>query len=157
MINGCYSIRAVRGSHAVVLQDQGTPCPADTKPLSWNQTGPQGPAGVSGLQIETCNTGQLFGFQAPGAGTLNPLCSSVPAGTGRAVRLDCPHGKAAISASWGGWDGSYGSSGQGQSPLSAGVSGGIRIAAPTADDSGYVFLEDGSWPSLLYVTCTTAS
>lgn len=167
VVSGCYSSRAVHGSHTLILQDQGTGCPAGTKALSWNQAGTQGPAGtqgaagVSGLQIETCNTGQLFGFQAPGAGTLNPLCSKVDASGGGITRayaeLDCPQGKVAISAAWGGWDGAYGSTGQGLSPLSTGISGAIRDVTLTDNGRGYVFTADGSWPPLLYVTCATAS
>ena len=46
-VHGCYSTRAVNGSHVFVLQDTGTNCPAGTTPISWNQ---QGPAGANGSQ-----------------------------------------------------------------------------------------------------------
>lgn len=59
MIHGCYTVAAVNGSHALVLQDAGTNCPRDTVAISWNvqgpagqpgSTGPIGPAGPTGPQ-----------------------------------------------------------------------------------------------------------
>jgi hypothetical protein len=50
VIDGCYTNAEVNGSHAFVLQDQGTSCPSGTTAIEWNQTGPQGPAGPAGPQ-----------------------------------------------------------------------------------------------------------
>jgi hypothetical protein len=48
VIDGCYTNAEVNGSHVFVLQDQGTACPKGTTAISWNQTGPAGPAGATG-------------------------------------------------------------------------------------------------------------
>jgi hypothetical protein len=48
VIDGCYTNAEVNGSHAFVLQDQGTACPSGTTAIEWNQTGPQGPQGPQG-------------------------------------------------------------------------------------------------------------
>src|SRR6202050_4927690 len=48
VIYGCYTNAAVNGSHAIVVQDAGTTCPKGTTAISWNQTGPTGPAGAKG-------------------------------------------------------------------------------------------------------------
>lgn len=48
VIYGCYTAKAVTGSHAVVLQDAGTACPSGTTAIQWNQQGPNGPAGPPG-------------------------------------------------------------------------------------------------------------
>jgi hypothetical protein len=45
VIHGCWTNTAINGSHAFILQDAGTACPNGTTAISWNQTGPQGPAG----------------------------------------------------------------------------------------------------------------
>jgi hypothetical protein len=42
VIHGCYSSRALNGSHVLVLQDAGTACPSGTTAISWSQ-GPAGP------------------------------------------------------------------------------------------------------------------
>jgi len=48
VIHGCYTNRALHGSHVFVLQDAGTKCPHGTTAISWNQQGPAGPAGATG-------------------------------------------------------------------------------------------------------------
>jgi hypothetical protein len=48
VIHGCYTNAAVKGSHALVLQDAGTSCPTGTTAISWNAQGPAGPAGPTG-------------------------------------------------------------------------------------------------------------
>jgi len=48
VISGCYTTKAVSGSHALVLQNVGTTCPSGTTAVTWNQTGPAGPAGATG-------------------------------------------------------------------------------------------------------------
>ena len=53
VIHGCYSTQALNGSHVFVLQDATINCPKGTAAISWNQTGPAGPAGAPGLQGDT--------------------------------------------------------------------------------------------------------
>jgi hypothetical protein len=48
VITGCYTTGEVNGSHALVLQDEGTNCPKGTTAVTWNQTGPAGQAGTNG-------------------------------------------------------------------------------------------------------------
>lgn len=48
VIHGCYTNAAVKGSHALVLQDAGTSCPAGTTAISWAAQGPPGPTGPTG-------------------------------------------------------------------------------------------------------------
>lgn len=48
VIYGCYTTKAVNGSHGLVLQDVGTTCPSGTTAIRWNQQGPAGPAGPTG-------------------------------------------------------------------------------------------------------------
>ena len=47
VIHGCYTNKALNGSHVLVLQDASTTCPGGTTAISWNQ---RGPAGANGLQ-----------------------------------------------------------------------------------------------------------
>ena len=48
VISGCYTTKALNGSHVLVLQDAGTTCPDGTTAIKWNQTGPQGPRRAGG-------------------------------------------------------------------------------------------------------------
>jgi hypothetical protein len=48
VVHGCYTTAAINGSHAFVLQDDGTTCPRGTTAIQWNQTGQRGPAGADG-------------------------------------------------------------------------------------------------------------
>lgn len=43
MVHGCWTNRAVNGSHVFVLQDVGTRCPKGTTAISWNEKGRTGP------------------------------------------------------------------------------------------------------------------
>jgi hypothetical protein len=48
IINGCYKTSgAAKGALSIIDRSAGQTCPSGTSPLSWNQTGPQGPAGPS--------------------------------------------------------------------------------------------------------------
>ena len=61
-----------------MLQDEGTSCPRRTTAISWNQQGPAGPAGTSGIDggtvtfvnsannqvVDTCTVVQSFGPDA---------------------------------------------------------------------------------------------
>jgi hypothetical protein len=96
VVHGCYTVRAVNGSHALVLQDEGTSCPNGTTAVTWNQTGPQGttgptgpqgpagpqgapgatgPAGVTGYQIEICDLN--FPNGSTNTGVSNPQLPEV--------------------------------------------------------------------------------
>lgn len=43
VIYGCYTNAALKGTHAIVLQDVGSNCPRGTTPVSWNDQGPARP------------------------------------------------------------------------------------------------------------------
>ena len=97
VIHGCYTNKAVDGSHVLVLQDASTACPAGTTAISWNQqgpagvtgpqgpagpagaTGPQGPAGLQGPQGPKGDTGAAGPAGPPGPGvTVASLASGDP-------------------------------------------------------------------------------
>lgn len=96
VIHGCYTDKALNGSHVIVLQDAGTTCPQGTTAISWNQqgpagatgpvgptgatgpAGPSGPAGATGLQGPKGDTGAT-GTQGS-AGPQGPQGSQGPAG-----------------------------------------------------------------------------
>ena len=48
VIHGCWTNRAINGTHVFVLQNVGTSCPRGTTAISWNERGPAGPTGPSG-------------------------------------------------------------------------------------------------------------
>jgi Collagen triple helix repeat (20 copies) len=92
LIDGCYTNAAANGSHAIVLQDQGTTCPKGSTPISWNQTGPQGPAGPVGPQGPKGDTG------ATGAtGPQGPQGPQGPAGPTGATGATGPAGPSGLS------------------------------------------------------------
>jgi hypothetical protein len=49
VIHGCRNTKS--GALRVIDTDKGQTCGKDEAALSWNQTGPQGPAGVSGHEV----------------------------------------------------------------------------------------------------------
>ena len=152
VIHGCYTAKAVNGSHVFVLQDAATSCPTGTTAITWNQQGPEGPAGpqgaagpqgpvgVSGYQIESC---ELTANQ-PQA---NPLCHDTSQSGGHeSGTLYCPTGKVAISAA-------YDVSSQGTQFVP-------DLMAPVSDQngSGYRFGEEGNGGFIfVYVTCANTS
>lgn len=78
VIYGCYTTASIRGSHALVLQDTGTSCPAGTTAIQWNQTGPAGPAGPQG-PAGPAGPSSLSGLswaqvEAQGVGTADAVC-----------------------------------------------------------------------------------
>jgi hypothetical protein len=89
VIHGCYGQTNADGTtHNVVLQNDGTTCPANMTPITWNQTGPagaqgaqgpQGPAGPAGPTGATGATGQQ-GVPGP-AGAPGPAGPAGPPGT----------------------------------------------------------------------------
>jgi hypothetical protein len=48
VIHGCWTNKAVHGSHVIKLQNAGTRCPRGTTAISWNHKGPAGPTGATG-------------------------------------------------------------------------------------------------------------
>jgi hypothetical protein len=90
VIHSCYTTAAVKGSHAIVLQDTTTACPNGTTALNWNQTGATGPQGPAGSQGPT-------GPQGPAgpAGTANiTVQSDTEQGSAEAT---CPDGTTVVS------------------------------------------------------------
>jgi hypothetical protein len=57
VIYGCFTTKAINGSHVLVLQDVGTTCPSGTTAIQWNQQGPAGPVGPQGPKGDTGATG----------------------------------------------------------------------------------------------------
>ncbi len=115
VVNGCYANLAIKGSHALVLQDAGTTCPKGTTAVTWNQQGPTGPAGPQGPQGPQGPKGDT-GAQGPGGddGAAGPQGPAGPAGPGTTTKeyssfnpyssgqnstftLDCPSGSNLVS------------------------------------------------------------
>jgi hypothetical protein len=64
-ISACYTTKATKaGAFAVALQNTGTACPNGTTAISWNQTGPMGPAGLD----------VTFVISGPGTGSASAFC-----------------------------------------------------------------------------------
>ena len=91
VIHGCWTNRAISGSHVFVLQDVGTNCPKGTTAISWNErgpagaTGPAGPAGRSGAAGRVSSLDQLNGIPCDHrAGT-----TSLSYGSNGAVSIKC--------------------------------------------------------------------
>jgi hypothetical protein len=81
-IHGCFTTKAVHGSHALAVQDAGTRCPPGTTAVSWKEggsAGSSGSVGLSGLQGSPCTVG----------GHSSTLQVSVNPTTG-AVTMACP-------------------------------------------------------------------
>lgn len=85
VIYGCYTTKALNGSHALVLQDVGTSCPNGTTAIQWNEQGPAGaqgaqgpagPAGPPGPQGATGATGPQGPAGPPGSSTVASLSGS---------------------------------------------------------------------------------
>jgi hypothetical protein len=91
VIHGCWTNRAVNGSHVFVLQNAGTNCPQGTTAISWNQRGPAGapgpagPAGHKSAAGRVSSLDQLNGIPCDhGAGT-----TSLSYGSNGAVSIRC--------------------------------------------------------------------
>jgi hypothetical protein len=88
VVHGCFSTKAVHGSHTLVLQNAGTKCPKGTTAVSWNekgQTGATGPAGRQGATGATGPTGPA-GPQGP-TGATGPVGPAGPAGPANLAAL----------------------------------------------------------------------
>lgn len=81
IIHGCYTNKALNGSHAFVLQDAGSNCPQGTTAISWNQQGPAGAQGAQGPQGPAGPKGDTGAQGPPGAdGAQGPAGPAGPAG-----------------------------------------------------------------------------
>ncbi len=76
VIHGCYKT-SNPGQGVLITVDSETNCPSGYAALNWNQTGPQGPSGISGYEVVHYNSPQLT--------------SDV-----FSTRLSCPSGKVAL-------------------------------------------------------------
>lgn len=101
VIHGCWSNKAINGSHVFALQDAGTRCPNGTTAISWNQAGPagpagpQGPAGPSGVVGEVYRQNSvsfLVGLTPPGIQSVTAACPQSYAATGGGFALSGPMG-----------------------------------------------------------------
>ena len=75
VIHGCWTNKALNGSHAFVLQDAGASCPKDTTAISWNMQrtgrtrhGPSGPAGPGRSRQDRAGAAGPAGPAGPSAG-----------------------------------------------------------------------------------------
>jgi hypothetical protein len=91
VIHGCWTNRAIHGSHVFVLQNAGANCPQGTTAISWNQRGPAGapgpagPAGHPGAAGRVSSLDQLNGIPCDhGSGT-----TSLSYGSNGAVSIRC--------------------------------------------------------------------
>lgn len=101
VIHGCYTNASLNGSHVFVLQNAGTECPNGTTPVSWNQSGPPGPAGSTGPAGATGPTGSKGDAGATGpagpagqAGATGAAGATGPAGAPGANGATGPQGPA---------------------------------------------------------------
>jgi len=87
-INGCYKTNnPAKG--AVIVIDSAESCPSGYTALNWNQTGPQGPAGVSGYEVVQNRLSFGAGVTSRNlTAAVNCPLGKVPLGGG--VRLDAP-------------------------------------------------------------------
>ena len=83
VIHGCYTSKALNGSHVFVLQDAGANCPGGTTAITWNQTGPAGPAGAAG----PAGSAGAKGDSGP-SGPAGPPGATGPAGPAGSSSLD---------------------------------------------------------------------
>jgi len=118
VINGCYK-NSNPGQGALIVIDSTASCPSGTTALNWSQAGPQGPAGVSGYVVETCN------LNGSGSTSLCSDTTNLSAGQ-LSGTLSCPTGKTAISASYG-------------PAAPAGNSSASGGATPLSNGTGYQF------------------
>jgi Divergent InlB B-repeat domain/Collagen triple helix repeat (20 copies) len=92
VIYGCYTTKAVSGSHALVLQDVGTTCPSGTTAIQWNKQGPAGPQGPQGPKGDPGPVGPqgATGPQGPQGPQGPPGPSSLDALDGTACNVGSP-------------------------------------------------------------------
>ncbi len=136
VIYGCYTTKAVGGSHALVLQDVGTTCPSGTTAIQWNQTGPQGPAGAAGPAGPAGPQGPKGDTGA--TGPAGPAGATGPAGPQGPTGATGPQGPA-------GADGSTVLNGTGAPASTVGNNGDFYL--DTAADVLYGPKAGGTWPA----------
>jgi hypothetical protein len=155
VIDGCYTNAEVNGSHVFVLQNQGTACPKGTTAISWNQTGPQGPAGATGPAGTTGPAGPAGPAGSPGAAGTGATVASLASGNS-----NCPNGGAQITD--GNGDVAYACNGGAPSVHSGGgnaqplgdVSCGEEVVANgtnSGSDNWYEVVGTGSCSSLMSI------
>jgi collagen triple helix repeat protein len=108
VVHGCFSTKAVHGSHTLVLQNAGTKCPKGTTAVSWNEkgqagatgrTGATGPAGPPGSAGATGPAGPPGSAGATGpAGPQGPAGATGPAGPQGPAGATGPAGPANLAA-----------------------------------------------------------
>jgi hypothetical protein len=82
VIHACRDTR--NGALRAIDTEAGQQCGKNETPLTWNQTGPQGPGGISGYQIVTAS------FAWPGgSGSI-----------GGTLEAQCPSGKKVLGGGW---------------------------------------------------------
>jgi hypothetical protein len=147
VIHGCYTVKG--GSLRVIDTAKGQKCATGQHALNWNQKGPQGAPGVSGISVARCTlaqdgtTGNYFVASSSG-GTCSVTGSVQFAGS---ALLVCPTGDKAISGS------------------SASATGGGAFfainAMPNTDDTGYQYQvgsnNSASHSTDIAVTCAKVS
>jgi len=89
VIHGCWSDKAIKGSHAFVLQDAGTNCPNGTTAISWNQAGPPG---VVGEVYRQNSVSFPVGLTPPGVQYVAVSCPQGYVATGGGFALSGPMG-----------------------------------------------------------------
>lgn len=90
VIHGCFTSKAVNGSHVLVLQDAGTSCPRGTTAVSWNEAGSAGTTGLGGSEPSgSVSLAALQGSACTVASRSSTLQVSVNPTTG-VVTMTCP-------------------------------------------------------------------
>jgi Collagen triple helix repeat (20 copies) len=90
VIHGCWTNAGKGGSHAIVLQNAGTKCAKGSIAISWNEKGPQGPAGKAGATGPAGKAGATG--PAGKAGATGPAGPQGPAGKAGATGPAGPTG-----------------------------------------------------------------
>jgi hypothetical protein len=83
VVHGCYTTNAIKGSHALVLQDSDTTCPNSTTAIQWNQQGPAGATGPAGAAGPAGPQGPI-GL----TGAVGPAGPQGPAGASAGIVMD---------------------------------------------------------------------
>jgi hypothetical protein len=135
-ITGCYSNAEVSGAHAVELQDGGTSCPKGWSAISWDQTGPQGPAGATGATGPAGPAGATGLAGPPGpAGATGAQGPAGPQGPAGATGATGAQGPAGTVSSLDQLNGLPCDSGAGTTQVSYGSSGAVSITCVSSSPS----------------------
>jgi hypothetical protein len=90
------------GSVRVIDSDAGQTCGKDEAALNWNQTGPQGPAGIQGPQGEPGSQGPAGAAGANGVSGYELVVNDIPfiGSQMQKFTANCPTGKSALGGSF---------------------------------------------------------